>query len=101
MRQLQLKRTERDRLLTRIPVLADLRAAWLVLRSCACHPAKYVLRVLPPASTSQYAPEQDAACGHLLVHLPLNMAGSACVRSFACSLRLLLEVPRTRVHTSC
>ena len=35
-RQLELKRAEHDRLLTRIPAVEDLQAAWLLLRFCAC-----------------------------------------------------------------
>ena len=60
-RQLELKRAEHDRLLTRIPAVEDLQAAWLLLRFCACPRANYLLRVLPPAATLPFAEAHDAA----------------------------------------
>ncbi|CAE7215665.1 unnamed protein product [Symbiodinium sp. KB8] len=38
------KRTEHDRLLTRIPEVPDLQAAWLLLQYCAAPRANYLLR---------------------------------------------------------
>ena len=65
-RQLELKRAEHDRLLTRIPAVEDLQAAWLLLRFCACPRANYLLRVLPPAATLPFAEAHDAAVDRCL-----------------------------------
>ena len=68
-RQLVLKRAEHDCLLSRIPAIDDLQAAWLILRYCACPRANYLLRVLPPAATSHFAEQHDAAVGRCLATL--------------------------------
>ena len=94
--QLVLKREAHDRLLHVIPVVEDLQATWLLLllllRYCAAPRANYLLRVLSPAATADYAAEHDealAACiagrlghagapcrQHSLLHA---LAASACV----------------------
>ena len=55
------KRTEHDRLLTRIPEVPDLQAAWLLLHYCAAPRANYLLRNVPPALTAHFAADCDAA----------------------------------------
>ncbi|CAE7347419.1 unnamed protein product, partial [Symbiodinium pilosum] len=59
--QLVLKREAHDRLLHAIPAVEDLQAAWLLLRYCAAPRANYLLRLLSPAATADYATEHDAS----------------------------------------
>ena len=59
--QLVLKREAHDRLLHAIPAVEDPHSAWLLLRYCAAPRANYLLRVLSPAATADYAAEHDAA----------------------------------------
>ena len=68
-RQLALKREAHDRLLQAIPTVEDLQAAWLLLRYCAAPRANYLLHVLPPAETADYAAEHDAAIAACLARL--------------------------------
>ena len=49
------KRAEHERLLTRIPGVPNLQAAWLLLHCCAASRANYLLRNVPPALTAQVA----------------------------------------------
>ena len=92
--QLQAKRQAHDRLLECIPGLGDLQAAWLLLHFCAATRANFLLRMLPPVSTAEFAEAHDAAVtrclGRLLyddesapippaawrvLHLPLRFGG--------------------------
>ena len=68
-RQLQRKRADQDRLLERIPTLDDLQAAWLLLQSCAAPRANYLLRILPPHLTADYAAAHDASVARCLAAL--------------------------------
>ena len=68
-RQLQRKRADQDRLLERIPTLDDLQAAWLLLQSCAAPRANYLLRILPPHLTADYAAAHDASVTRCLAAL--------------------------------
>ena len=58
---LQEKRRQHNTLLQRIPALSDLQSAWLLLVFCASPRANYLLRMLPPNSTTEYAREHDGA----------------------------------------
>ena len=60
------------RLLERIPGVDDLQARWLLLRSCAATRANYLLRILPPHLTADYAAEHDAAVARCLSALLLS-----------------------------
>ena len=57
-------RTKQDLLLHRIPWVENLQAAWLLLLFCAAPRSNYLLRVLPPADTSDFAAAHDAAVAH-------------------------------------
>ena len=80
-RQLNLKREEQDRLLQRMPALDSLQAAWLLLLFCAAPRANYLLRILPPHLTADYAVAHDVAVARCLAALlehgnaPLPQAG--------------------------
>ena len=67
--QLRLKREAQDCLLQRIPAVDDLQAAWLLLRYCAAPRANYLLRVLPPGETADYARQHDDAISGCLATL--------------------------------
>jgi len=67
--QLRAKRAQQERLLEAIPGVEDLQAAWLLLRYCAAPRANYLLRVLPPALTVDYAAGHDAAVAACLATL--------------------------------
>ena len=64
-RRIRLKRAEHDR----IPQLGDLQAAWLLLHYCAATRANYLLRVLPPHLTEEYASSHDDAVASCLSSL--------------------------------
>ena len=89
-RQLELKRAEHDKLLTRIPAVEDLQAAWLLLRFCACPRANYLLRVLPPAATLPFAAAHDGAVDRCLSAL-LGFADAELPEASARSARLPLQ----------
>ena len=83
---LQEKRRQHNTLLQRIPAITDLHSAWLLLLFCASPPANYLLRMLPPDSTTEYAREHDqavAAClstllyGNAVSPLPAAAASAA------------------------
>ena len=84
-RQLNSKREEQDRLLQRIPALDSLQAAWLLLLFCAAPRANYLLRILPPHLTADYAVAHDVAVARCLAALlehgnaPLPVSGTTCV----------------------
>ncbi|OLP85284.1 Ankyrin-1 [Symbiodinium microadriaticum] len=59
----------RDRLVGRIPTLDDLQAAWRFLQSCAAPRANYLLRILPPHITADYAAAYDASVARCLAAL--------------------------------
>ncbi|OLP76330.1 132 kDa protein [Symbiodinium microadriaticum] len=88
--QLELKRAEHDKLLTRIPAVEDLQAAWLLLRFCACPRANYLLRVLPPAATLPFAAAHDGAVDRCLSAL-LGFADAPLPEASARSARLPLQ----------
>ena len=67
--QLRQKRAEHDRLLGRIPRVPDLQASWLLLLFCANARSNYLLRVLPPSETAEFATEHDAAMRACLAQL--------------------------------
>ena len=74
------RRETQQRLLTRIPDVPDLQAAWLLLHFCAAPRANYLLRNAPPALTAQFAADHDAAvatCLGSLVHCGDHMAATA------------------------
>ena len=81
-------------LLASIPTVPDLQVAWLLLLLCAAPRSNYLLRVLPPGVTGEFARRHDAAVlgclGRLLgndepltfdplairrAHLPLRLGG--------------------------
>ena len=88
--QLELKRAEHDKLLTCIPPVEDLQAAWLLLRFCACPRANYLLRVLPPAATLPFAAAHDGAVDRCLSAL-LGFADAPLPEASARSARLPLQ----------
>ena len=49
------KVAEQRTLLERIPLVADLQSAWLILLHCASAKANYLLRVVEPQSVAAYA----------------------------------------------
>ena len=53
----------------RIPTLDDLQAAWRFLQSCAAPRANYLLRILPPHITADYAAAYDASVARCLAAL--------------------------------
>ena len=67
-RQLRIRRAAQDRLLERIPRVQDLQASWLLLRYCAAPRSNYLLRILPPALSEEYA-GHDTAVARCLVQL--------------------------------
>ena len=89
--QLQLLRTEHDKLLQQLPHLQDLQASWLLLLYCASPRCIYQLRMLPPDITAQFSQNHDAAVATCLselldagpipatslaiAHLPLSQGG--------------------------
>ena len=80
-----------QRLLTRIPDVPDLQAAWLLLHFCAAPRANYLLRNVPPALTAQFAADHDAAvatCLGSLVHCGDHMPAAATQASHAAGPRL-------------
>ena len=74
-----------------IPALDDLQASWLLLLFCASPRCNYLLRMLPPLDTTQYAQDHDTAVAHCfttlldtgplpatalaIAHLPLSLGG--------------------------
>ncbi|CAE7641672.1 unnamed protein product [Symbiodinium sp. CCMP2592] len=72
------KRAQHDRLLTRIPEVPDLQAAWLLLHYCA---TPYLLRNVPPALTAQFAADCDAALATCLGSLSGDQLPAAAVRT--------------------
>ena len=74
-----------------IPALQDLQASWLLLLFCASPRCNYLLRMLPPLATTQYAQDHDTAVAHCfttlldtgplpatalaIAHLPLSLGG--------------------------
>ena len=91
-RQLELKRADQDRLLQRIPSVAHLQAAWLLLLFCAAPRCNHLLRLVPPALTRAYAEGHDAAIRRCLAALLLQGPGDqlpdAAARIAALPLRL-------------
>ena len=67
--QLRIKRAAQDQLLERIPHVDDLQASWLLWRYCAAPRANYLLRVLPPALSKEYAAAHDTAVARYLAQL--------------------------------
>ena len=65
-RELREKRLEHDRLLERIPALPSLQSAWLLLLMCASPRPNYLLRVLPPSQTEEFAASHDSAASACL-----------------------------------
>ena len=51
------------------PTLDDLQAAWLLLQSCAAPRANYLLRILPPHLTADYAAAHHASVARCLAAL--------------------------------
>ena len=113
--QLVLKREAHDRLLHAIPAVEDLQAAWLLLRYCAAPRANYLLRLLSPAATADYATEHDASdrqAAHLghpgVTHLLSCGIGRQRWRHACCmhcrdrllTARRQLRLPSTRQFTS-
>ena len=52
-------REKHDELLGRIPTVPHLQSAWLLLLLCAQPRSNYLLRVLPPADTGEFAESHD------------------------------------------
>ena len=52
-----------------IPALDDLQASWLLLLFCASPRCNYLLRMLPPLDTTQYAQDHDTAVAHCFTTL--------------------------------
>ena len=59
--QLRESRRSHDVVLGRIPSVPDLQAAWLLLSQCASPPCNYLLRMLPPTLTQDFAQDHDRA----------------------------------------
>ena len=59
--QLLQSRAGHDRLLERLPALGDLQASWLLLLFCCSPRCNYLLRMLAPATTAEYAQDHDSA----------------------------------------
>ena len=57
--QLELKSSEHDVLLSRIPSVADVQSAWALLLHCASARANYLLRVVRPDLVRQFAARHD------------------------------------------
>ena len=84
-------RASHQALLDEIPSLDDLQASWLLLLYCASPRCNYLLRMLPPTTTRQYAQDHDLAVlsclttlldaanipatAVALAHLPLHLGG--------------------------
>ena len=84
-------RASHQALLDEIPSLDDLQASWLLLLYCASPRCNYLLRMLPPTTTRQYAHDHDLAVlsclttlldaanmpatAVALAHLPLHLGG--------------------------
>ena len=90
--ELRRKRGLHDELLSHLPGLPDLQGAWLLLLFCASPRANYLLRMLPPGVTDEFARGHDAGVqtclttllsqGHVLpepaqraLQLPLRFGG--------------------------
>ena len=56
-------------LLTELPELPDLQAAWLLLTFCAAPRAQHLLRTVPPSLSRQYANDHDEAIWQTLLAL--------------------------------
>ena len=59
--QLRQSRAGHDRLLERLPALGDLQASWLLLLFCCSPRCNYLLRMLAPTTTAEYAQDHDSA----------------------------------------
>ena len=59
--QLRVSRAGHDQLLQRLPELDDLQASWLLLLFCCSPRCDYLLRMLPPSVTAEYAGTHDSA----------------------------------------
>ena len=68
------KRTRQAELLDRIPAVPHLQSAWLLLLFCALPRSNFLLRILPPGATGEYAAAQDAGVLTCLARL-LGMEG--------------------------
>ena len=69
---------EHDSLLDKLPSLPDLQSAWLILLMCVAPRSNYLLRILPPTVTEQFAAGHDhaiARCLSELAKLPLRLGG--------------------------
>ena len=89
--QLLQSRAGHDRLLERLPAVDDLQASWLLLLFCCSPRCNYLLRMLAPATTAEYAQDHDsepcclpfppclaqATCRHArdVAQLPLSLGG--------------------------
>ena len=62
-------REKHDELLGRIPTVPHLQSAWLLLLLCAQARSNYLLRVLPPADTGEFAESHDRAIARCLGRL--------------------------------
>ena len=75
--QLAEKIEEHGILLDRITKVTDLQSAWLLLLFCAASRANYVLRVVHPENSFQFAIQHDAGirqCLEDLLHIPVTDA---------------------------
>ena len=64
-------------MLERIPKVSDLQCAWLLLLFCAASRASYILRVVHPEHSFQFAIRHDAGirqCLENLVHTPITQS---------------------------
>ena len=69
------KTEEHGILLERIPKVSDLQCAWLLLLFCAASRASYIVRVVHPEHSFQFALRHDAGirqCLENLVHTPIT-----------------------------
>ena len=57
--KLQARRDEERLFLDRLQAVPDLQSAWLLLSYCAAPRANHILRLLPPATSSDYAEGHD------------------------------------------
>ena len=72
--QLAEKIEEHGILLDRITKVTDLQSAWILLLFCAASRANYVLRVVHPENSFQFAIHHDAGirqCLENLLHIPV------------------------------
>ena len=93
------KSAEHDVLLERIPTVPDLQSAWALLLHCASARANYLLRVVKPAATKQFAKRHNEGLWKCLCR-PLAVGSRAEPRSKSGSVNAI-ESGRHGVERRC